>query len=96
MNVDLSLGGCLFYLAFVFYFYYHIDVHRMSHRLSLSIERMYQMFPLLNNNPKSDDGSILPTNRVSANMPFLQTGVDYAGPILYRIGKGRGTKTHGK
>lgn len=35
----------------------------------------------------------LPEDRVSTNRPFLNTGVDYAGPILTRE-KGRGKKVH--
>ncbi|XP_025266744.1 uncharacterized protein LOC112638750 [Camponotus floridanus] len=38
--------------------------------------------------------SSLPTARVAPARPFLRTGVDYAGPILIRTGKGRGHKSH--
>lgn len=36
----------------------------------------------------------LPTERVTAERPFLHAGVDYAGPILVRTAKGRGHKSH--
>ncbi|XP_025265733.1 uncharacterized protein LOC112638368 [Camponotus floridanus] len=38
--------------------------------------------------------SSLPTARVAPARPFLRTGVDYAGPIPIRTGKGRGHKSH--
>lgn len=36
----------------------------------------------------------LPHERVTPARPFLRTGVDYAGPILIRTGKGRGHRAH--
>lgn len=36
----------------------------------------------------------LPHQRVTPARPFLRTGVDYAGPILIRTGKGRGYRAH--
>lgn len=36
----------------------------------------------------------LPPERVTPVRPFLHTGVDYAGPILIRTGKGRGHRSH--
>lgn len=36
----------------------------------------------------------LPTCRVTPNKPFLNTGVDYAGPINIRASKGRGYKSY--
>jgi len=36
----------------------------------------------------------LPRERVTPARPFQRTGIDYAGPILIRTGKGRGHRTH--
>jgi len=36
----------------------------------------------------------LPHARVELIRPFLKVGVDYAGPILIHLAKGRGQKTH--
>ncbi|XP_070528256.1 uncharacterized protein [Cardiocondyla obscurior] len=38
--------------------------------------------------------SDLPQARVTANRPFLNTEIDYAGPLMVRTSKGRGQKAH--
>ena len=36
----------------------------------------------------------LPVSRLQPSRPFLKSGVDYAGPLLLRIAKGRGHKSY--
>ena len=36
----------------------------------------------------------LPVSRVNVSRPFLNVGIDYAGPIKIRVSKGRGNKTY--
>ncbi|XP_070526495.1 uncharacterized protein [Cardiocondyla obscurior] len=36
----------------------------------------------------------LPKLRICRSRPFLNTGIDYAGPVLVRASKGRGQKSH--
>ena len=36
----------------------------------------------------------LPTPRVTPSRPFTHTGIDYAGPYLFRSSSGRGIKSH--
>ncbi|XP_070519743.1 uncharacterized protein [Cardiocondyla obscurior] len=38
--------------------------------------------------------SDLPQARVTVNRPFLNTGVDYAGPLMVKTSKGRGQRAH--
>ena len=62
-------------------------------RVSLQLRKCLVCF-INNPTPSSQLMGDLPHARVRPSRPFSATGVDYAGPINFRVSKGRGNKSY--